>query len=118
MRREVQREEEEGVAERAPADRCLARDVHGGEAEAREDADDAEVEELAVAVQRASPHQTSTTMIAISAMITSSASNRLPRPAWGACDVSWSAIAAWMSSAETTIVSTAAGAGSAGGGGT
>ena len=46
---EVQREEEDRVAERAPADEGLPRDVHGREAEAGEGADGGEVEQLTVA---------------------------------------------------------------------
>ena len=41
MRSEVEAEEEEGVAQRAPADERLARDVHRREADAGQDADDA-----------------------------------------------------------------------------
>ena len=80
VRGEVEREEEQRVAERAPADDRLPRDVDGCEADARQDADDAEVEELAVAVgQRASPQPTSTTIRATRIAITSSASTCLPK---------------------------------------
>src|SRR5581483_7774489 len=111
---EVQREEEERIPERSPRDEGLARDVDGGEAQPRQHADCGEVQELAVARpetgQRASPHQTSTTMTAISAAITSSASSRLPRPACGVSGSAGAASDARSSSAETIIVSSAGGA--------
>src|SRR5581483_11451778 len=116
VRCQVEREEEEGVAERAPADERLACDVHRRESEPREDADGGEVQELAVAGpkgdQRASPHQTSTTIAATSTRMTASASSLLAMPAsWvpacGAC-ASCSASAARTSAAGTTMVSCAA----------
>ena len=96
VRDEVEGEEEQRVGERPPADLRLARDVHGREAEAGENAHDGQVEELSVAVaqiQRASPHQTRTTMTAIRARMISKASMCLPMPACGA-SCSCAAIAA------------------------
>ena len=46
--RDVEPEEEQCVRQRGRGDDLLARDVHAGEAEARDDPDDEEVEELAV----------------------------------------------------------------------
>ena len=48
VRRDVEPEEEQGVRQRGRGDDLLARDVHAGEAEARDDPDDEEVEELPV----------------------------------------------------------------------
>ena len=96
VRGDVEREEEDGIAERAPADERLAGDVDRREADPGQDADDGEVDELSVAVaeaQRASPHQTSATITAINAAITASARRRLPMPACGGSGL-WAAIAA------------------------
>src|SRR5439155_14376206 len=96
-------------------------DIDGCEAEAGQDADRREVEELAVAeaegspAQRASPHQTRATMTAISAAITRSASNRLPSPACGGSGAAGSACVS-IAPAGMTIVSDGLGASAAGGG--
>src|SRR4029079_14570799 len=119
VRDQIEREEEDRVCERAPVHLGLTCDVDRREADTGQRPDDRQVEKLPVAVaesQRASPHQTSTTISAISPKMTSSASNRLPSPAWGtsswaswASSASCAASAAPISSAGTTIVSTASG---------
>jgi len=50
VRGDVEREEESGVGERAAGDLRPAGDVDTGEADASEDADDDEIQQLAVSV--------------------------------------------------------------------
>jgi hypothetical protein len=64
MRDQVEAEEEDGVPERATRDLGIERDVDGGEADRRQDADREERGELAVAEgQRESPQMTSAAAI-------------------------------------------------------
>jgi hypothetical protein len=49
VRRQIEREEEDRVSERTAGDPCLVGDVDAGEADAGEDPDRDEVDELAIA---------------------------------------------------------------------